>query len=63
MGSCYAHIYARLRRKWSHTFSFFHKAGNIASIRDKKSHVYRIIILKQMADHNKRCHEFDSRFS
>ena len=27
-----------------------HKAGKIASIRGKKPHVYRVIILKQMAD-------------
>ena len=26
-------------------------AGMIASIRGKKQHVYRVIILKQMADH------------
>ena len=26
----------------------------IASIRGKKPHVYRVIILKQMADHSKR---------
>ena len=30
-----------------------HKAGKIASIRGKKPHVYRVIILKQMADHIK----------
>ena len=30
-----------------------HKAGKIASIRGKKPRVYRVIILKQMADHIK----------
>ena len=29
-------------------------AGMIASIRGKKPHVYRVMILKQMADHNWR---------
>ena len=28
-----------------------HKAGKIASIRGKKPHVYRVIILKQKADY------------
>ena len=28
-----------------------HRAEKIASIRGKKPHVYRVIILKQMADH------------
>ena len=31
-------------------------AGMIASIRGKKPHVYRVIILKQMADYTKRQH-------
>ena len=31
-----------------------HKAGKIASIRGKKPHVYRVTILKQMADHTHR---------
>ena len=30
-----------------------HRAEKIASIRGKKLHVYRVIILKQMADHKK----------
>ena len=29
----------------------FRAAGMIASIRGKKPHVYRVIILKQLADH------------
>ena len=31
-------------------------AGMIASIRGKKPHVYRVIILKQMADHSQSAH-------
>ena len=31
-----------------------HELGKIAIIRDKKPHVYRVIILKQMADHSQR---------
>ena len=31
----------------------YRSAGMIASIRGKKPHVYRVIILKQMADHKK----------
>ena len=30
-------------------------AGMIASIRGKKPHVYRVIMLKQMADHKITC--------
>ena len=40
-----------MRRKWSHIWGKNHKAGKIASIRGKKPHVYRVIILKQKADY------------
>ena len=56
-----AHIYARLypqgRKERKYTWQKKHVyrvAGMIASIRGKKPHVYRVIILKQMADHKKR---------
>ena len=33
----------------------YREAGMIASIRGQKTRVYRVIILKQMADHENRC--------
>ena len=53
MGSCCAHIYARLRRKWSHTWEKKPQSRKDRKyIRGKKPQVYCVIILKQMADHN-----------
>ena len=47
MGSCCAH--RRVSEENGHILGKkTHKAGKIASIRGKKSHVYRVIILKQM---------------
>ena len=57
-------------RKWSYTWEqnasicdkkthVYREAEMIASIRGKQPHVYRVIILKQMADHSKKvvfCH-------
>ena len=45
-------IYLGIKRKytWQKTH-VYRVAGMIASIRGKKPHVYRVIILKQMADH------------
>ena len=41
-----------MRRKWTHTWGKkIHTAEKLASIRGKKPHVYRVIILEQMADH------------
>ena len=46
-------IYLGIKRKytWQKTH-VYRVAGMIASIRGKKPHVYRVIILKQMADHS-----------
>ena len=38
-------------------------AGMIASVRGKKPHVYRVIILKQMADHRKQQKHLEITFS
>ena len=38
---------------WQKKTHVYRVTGMIASIRGKKPHVYRVIILKQMADHNK----------
>ena len=51
----FVRIYMRVCKKerkytWQKTH-VYRVAGMIASIRGKKPHVYRVIILKQMADH------------
>ena len=45
-------VYLGIKRKytWQKTH-VYRVAGMIASIRGKKPHVYRVIILKQIADH------------
>mgnify|MGYP000111482414 CR=1 FL=1 len=59
MVSSYAKIYACLyvcverthEKKMNTLGEKTHRAEKIASIHDKKPHVYRVIILEQMADH------------
>ena len=44
---------SRKERKYTWQKTYVHRvAGMTASIRAKKPHVYRVIILKQIADHN-----------
>ena len=44
-----------MRRNWTRTWEKkTHRVEKIASIRDKQPHVYRVIILKQMADHSEK---------
>ena len=49
-------IYLGIKRKYTLQKTHVYRvAGMIASIRGKKPHVYRVIILKQMADHSRNC--------
>ena len=46
MGSCCAHIYARLRRKWSHTWEKNPQSRKDRKYTSQKSHVYRVVIFE-----------------